>query len=40
MQELLIYGKEHSKITILEGIMYADWYQSVFERAVQMRGWW
>lgn len=40
MQELLIYGKEHSKITILEGIMYADWYQPVFECAVQMRGWW
>ncbi|MBD5455170.1 MAG: kinase [Lachnospiraceae bacterium] len=34
MRELLIYGKKHSEITILEGIMYADWYQPLFECAV------
>ena len=34
MQELLIYGKKHSEVTILEGIMYADWYKPVFECAV------
>lgn len=38
MQELLIYGKKHSEITILEGIMYADWYQPVFECAVREFG--
>ncbi|MDD2958041.1 MAG: kinase [Lachnospiraceae bacterium] len=36
MKELLIYGKEHSEIVILEGIMYADWYRSLFELAVQL----
>lgn len=35
MQELLIYGKKHSEITILEGIMYADWYRPLFECAVR-----
>ena len=35
MQELLMYGKKHSEITILEGIMYADWYQPLFECAVR-----
>ena len=35
MQELLIYGKKHSEITILEGIMYSDWYQPLFECAVR-----
>lgn len=35
MRELLIYGKKHSEITILEGIMYADWYQPLFECAVR-----
>jgi len=38
MQELLIYGKKHSEITILEGIMYADWYQPLFECAVREFG--
>lgn len=31
LQELLIYGKKHSEITILEGIMYADWYKPAEE---------
>lgn len=35
MQELLIYGKKHSEVTILEGIMYADWYRPLFECAVR-----
>ena len=34
MKELLIYGNKHSEIVILEGIMYADWYKSLFELAV------
>lgn len=38
MQELLNYGKKHSAITILEGIMYADWYQPLFECAVREFG--
>lgn len=38
MQELLAYGKCHSEITILEGIMYADWYKPLFECAVREFG--
>lgn len=38
MQELLIYGKKHSEVTILEGIMYADWYGPLFECAVREFG--
>lgn len=38
MQELLNYGKKHSEITILEGIMYADWYTPLFECAVREFG--
>lgn len=38
MQELLVYGKNHSEITILEGIMYADWYKPLFECAVREFG--
>ena len=34
MKELLIYVNKHSEIVILEGIMYADWYKSLFELAV------
>ncbi len=33
MKELLIYGSKHCEIVILEGIMYADWYKSLFELA-------
>lgn len=36
MKELLIYGNNHSDIVILEGIMYADWYKSLFELAIQL----
>lgn len=38
LQELIVYGKKHSEITILEGIMYADWYKPVFECAVREFG--
>ena len=36
LKELLFYGSSHSNIVILEGIMYADWYKSLFELAVQL----
>ncbi len=36
MKELLSYGNKHSEVVILEGIMYADWYQSLFQLAVQL----
>ncbi|MBO5352637.1 MAG: kinase [Lachnospiraceae bacterium] len=38
MKELLVYGNRHCEIVILEGIMYADWYQPLFELAVQLYG--
>lgn len=38
IQEMLRYGKKHSKATILEGILYADWYRPLFECAVQEFG--
>lgn len=38
MRELLKYGKEHSDIVILEGIMYADWYKPLFDLAVRLYG--
>lgn len=38
MKELLIYGRSHSEVVILEGIMYADWYRPLFELAVQLYG--
>lgn len=38
MQELLVYGKKYCEVTILEGIMYADWYQPLFECAVREFG--
>ncbi len=38
MKELLIFGNRHSDIVILEGIMHADWYKSLFELAVQLYG--
>ena len=37
-KELLIFGNRHSDIVILEGIMHADWYKSLFELAVQLYG--
>ena len=36
MKELLMYGNKHSEIVILEGIMYADWYKSLFELSIQI----
>ena len=38
MKELLKYGYEHSEVVILEGIMVADWYKSLFELAVELYG--
>ena len=38
MKELLIYGSRHNSIVILEGIMYYDWYNPLFELAVQLYG--
>ncbi len=34
MKELLIYGKNHSDIVILEGILHADWYKPLFQLAI------
>lgn len=36
--ELLRYGYAHSKVTILEGILYADIYRPLFEEAVKLFG--
>ena len=36
MKELLVYGSSHSDFVVLEGIMYADWYKSLFELAIQL----
>jgi len=36
--ELLRYGHAHSQVTILEGILYADIYQPLFEEAVRLFG--
>lgn len=36
MKELLVYGNNHCNVVILEGIMYADWYKSLFELAIQL----
>lgn len=38
MIELLKYGSLHSKVVILEGIMYADWYKPLFELAKNLFG--
>lgn len=38
LTELLRYGHAHSNITILEGILYADIYQPLFEEAVNLFG--
>lgn len=35
LQNLLKYGKEHSDIVILEGILYAGWYEKLFQTAVK-----
>lgn len=36
MIELLKYGYEHSDIVILEGIMYEEWYNPLFEVANEL----
>lgn len=36
MQELLLYGHRYSEIVILEGILHSDWYQPLFELAIQL----
>lgn len=38
LMELLRYGHAHSPVTILEGILYADIYQPLFEEAVRLFG--
>ncbi|WP_313345837.1 kinase [Lacrimispora sp.] len=38
MKELLIYGHNNCEIVILEGILYADWYKSLFELALEVFG--
>lgn len=38
MKELLLYGKDHCEIIILEGILNAGWYQSLFELAISEFG--
>ena len=38
LMELLKYGHAHSEITILEGILYADWYRPLFELARRLYG--
>lgn len=38
MIELLKYGKEHSEIVILEGIMYEEWYDPLFKAANELYG--
>ncbi len=35
---LVEYGRAHADVTILEGILYADYYREVFERARQLYG--
>ncbi len=36
MAELLKYGKIHSELTILEGIMYDEWYSPLFKLANEL----
>lgn len=38
MTELLKYGRRNSPVTILEGIMVADWYMPLFETAIKEFG--
>lgn len=38
MKELLKYGSQHCEVVILEGIMNVEWYQSLFELALQLYG--
>ena len=36
LKELLKYGNEHNEIVILEGILRANWYNSLFELAIEL----
>jgi hypothetical protein len=36
VMELLKYGREHSDIVILEGIVYDEWYSPLFELANEL----
>lgn len=36
--DLLEYGKKHCEVTILEGILYAEWYRPLFQRALEEYG--
>lgn len=36
LRELLIYGSRHCNVVILEGILYANWYHSLFELAIEL----
>ncbi len=38
MKKLIEYGNVHSEVTILEGIMYSEWYKPLFEFANQLYG--
>lgn len=38
MAELLKYGNKHSEISILEGIMYDEWYRPLFKLANELYG--
>lgn len=38
LMELIKYASTHSEVSILEGIMYAEWYMPVFELAKQIYG--
>lgn len=36
--QLLEYGKKNSAVTILEGILYSDYYRPLFQRAIEEYG--
>lgn len=36
LKDLLLYGYNNCEIVIMEGILYADWYQPLFELAIEL----
>ena len=38
LMQLLEYGSNHHSVTILEGILYADWYRPLLELAGRLYG--
>ncbi len=38
LMDLLEYGKKNSAVTILEGILYSDYYRPLFQRALEVYG--